>query len=198
MNQWKIVWLPVWMNLMLLLEVVLSLVRVYRSIHSVIIKLYCACQRHSKSLSSELATGVRNWRQIMVFDFDPLGSNRKCNGNKLICIFKTNTLFISLCTINFAISISNDGSSHRREPYPEPATLVYILSNYNPGKWPIVFCFRSWSIFCVWLRCVSELMISRFLCTLLLFNGRILLFEYAMITIWSSGLIFKCFTVINL
>ena len=28
MNQWKIVWLPVWMNLMLLLEVVLSLVRV--------------------------------------------------------------------------------------------------------------------------------------------------------------------------
>ena len=30
MNQWKIVWLPVWMNLMLLLEVVLSLVRVGR------------------------------------------------------------------------------------------------------------------------------------------------------------------------
>ena len=29
MNQWKIVWLPVWMNLMLLLEVVLSLVRVH-------------------------------------------------------------------------------------------------------------------------------------------------------------------------
>ena len=28
MNQWKIVWLPVWMNLMLLLEAVLSLVRV--------------------------------------------------------------------------------------------------------------------------------------------------------------------------
>ena len=28
MNQWKIVWLPVWINLMLLLEVVLSLVRV--------------------------------------------------------------------------------------------------------------------------------------------------------------------------
>ena len=28
MNQSKIVWLPVWMNLMLLLEVVLSLVRV--------------------------------------------------------------------------------------------------------------------------------------------------------------------------
>ena len=30
MNQWKIVWLPVWMNLMLLLEVVLSLVRVVK------------------------------------------------------------------------------------------------------------------------------------------------------------------------
>ena len=28
LNQWKILWLPVWMNLMLLLEVVLSLVRV--------------------------------------------------------------------------------------------------------------------------------------------------------------------------
>ena len=32
MNQWKIVWLPVWMNLMLLLEVVLSLVRVHMDI----------------------------------------------------------------------------------------------------------------------------------------------------------------------
>ena len=32
MNQWKIVWLPVWMNLMLLLEVVLSLVRVHSSL----------------------------------------------------------------------------------------------------------------------------------------------------------------------
>ena len=32
MNQWKIVWLPVWMNLMLLLEVVLSLVRVFNRV----------------------------------------------------------------------------------------------------------------------------------------------------------------------
>ena len=30
-----------------------------------------------KSLSSELATGVRNWRQIVVFDFEPLGSNKQ-------------------------------------------------------------------------------------------------------------------------
>ena len=101
----------------------------YRSIHSVIIKLYCICQGPSKSLSSELATGVRNWRQIVVFDFDPLGSNRKCNATKLTCIFKTNTLLINLCTINFAISISNVGSSHRREPYPEPVTLVYEASS---------------------------------------------------------------------
>ena len=42
----------------------------------VIIKLFFACQCLSKSLSSELATGVRNWRQIVLFDFDPLGSNR--------------------------------------------------------------------------------------------------------------------------
>ena len=46
----------------------------------------------------------------MVFDFDPLGSNRKCNANKLICILKTNTLLINLCTINCVISISNTGS----------------------------------------------------------------------------------------
>ena len=113
------------METLILLQPLVSIY--YRSIHSVIIKLYCACQRHSKSLSSELATCVRNWRQIVVFDFDSLGSNRKSNANKLICIFKTNTLLINLCTINFAISISNVGSSHRREPYPEPATLVYIL-----------------------------------------------------------------------
>ena len=111
------------METLILLQPLVSIY--YRSTLSVIIKLYCACQCHSKSLSSELATGVRNWRQIVVFDFDPLGSNRTCNANKLICIFKTNTLLINLCTINFAISISNVGSSHRREPYPEPATLVY-------------------------------------------------------------------------
>ena len=113
------------METLILLQPLVSIY--YRSIHSVIIKLYCACQCHSKSLSSELAIGVRNWRQIVVFNFDPLGSNRKCNANKLICIFKTNTLLINLCTINFAISISNVGNSHRREPYPEPATLVYFL-----------------------------------------------------------------------
>ena len=72
----------------------------------------------------------------MVFDFDPLGSNGKCNANKLICIFKTNILLINLCTINFAISISNVGSSHRREPYPEPATLVYTDSRGKPFQEP--------------------------------------------------------------
>ena len=113
------------MKTLILLQPLVSIY--YRSIHSVIIKLYCACQCQSKSLSSELATGVRNWRQIVVFDFDPLGSNRKCNANKLICIFKTNTLLTNLCTINFAISINNVGSSHRHEPYPEPATLVYYF-----------------------------------------------------------------------
>ena len=110
------------METLILLQPLVSIY--YRSIHSVIIKLYCACQCHSKSLSSELATDVWNWRQIVVFDFDPLGSDKKCNANKLICIFKTNTLLINLCTINFAISISNVVSSHRREPYPEPATLM--------------------------------------------------------------------------
>ena len=139
------------METLILLQPLVSIY--YRSIHSVIIKLYCACpgewlsfrrftsklswswcQRHSKSLSSELATGVRNWRQIVVFDFDSLGSNRKSNANKLICIFKTNTLLINLCTINFAISISNVGSSHRREPYPEPATLVYYNKIYGSVK----------------------------------------------------------------
>ena len=112
------------METLILLQPLVSIY--YRSIHSVIIKLYCACHCHSKSFSSELATGVRNWRQIVFFDFDPLGSNRKCNANKLICIFKTDTLLINLCTINFAISISTVGSSHRREPYLEPAVLVYI------------------------------------------------------------------------
>ena len=87
-----------------------------------IIQLYCACQFHSKSPQSE--PGVRNCRQIVVFDFDPLGSNRKCNANKLKCIFKTNTLLISSCTINAAICISNVGSSHGRDHYPEPAALV--------------------------------------------------------------------------
>ena len=114
------------METLILLQPLVSIY--YRSIHSVIIKLYCACHCHSKSLSSELATGVRNWRQI---DFDPLGSNKKCNANKLICIFKTNTLLINLCTINFAISISNVVSSHRREPCPEPATLVYYSLYYS-------------------------------------------------------------------
>ena len=83
----------------------------YRSIHSVYHKAFLRMSVPSTSLSSELATGVRNWRQIVVFDFEPLGSNRKCNANKLI-IFKTNTLLINLCIINFAMSISNVGSSH--------------------------------------------------------------------------------------
>ena len=39
MNQWKIVWLPVWMNLMLLLEVVLSLVRVNSNNQCIILRL---------------------------------------------------------------------------------------------------------------------------------------------------------------
>ena len=79
----------------------------YGSIHRCIIKLFCPCQCHSESLSLKLATGVGNWRQIVGFNFDTLGSNRKYNVYKLICIFKTNTLLINLCTINFAVSISN-------------------------------------------------------------------------------------------
>ena len=127
------------METLILLQPLVSIY--YRSIHSVIINLYCACQCHSKSLSSELATGVRNWRQIVVFDFDPLGSNRKCDASKLICIFKINTLLINLCTISFATSISNVGSSHRREPYPEPAILVYSFTLF-------------WRTYCHWCETI--------------------------------------------
>ena len=40
MNQWKIVWLPVWINLMLLLEIVLSLVRVSSALMNVELKIF--------------------------------------------------------------------------------------------------------------------------------------------------------------